>query len=170
MRYLVLLILVLLIAGCVETGGNDFSISEPVQTSACDGLCDSYSVFNESRSRVPYNTDRKLTTVLRRYYINNLENEDIALSSCSGNSPENLNCVFIGDEIAYNIRNDACHRYDTLIIPKLDYDTELILQYDFMKTAERDGDTFSSPRKSSGSNWNVIVGDYIQIDIEWICE
>lgn len=173
MRYLALIIAVFLVAGCTqspETGEDSNEISEPVPTSVCAQLCRSFSVFNESRSDVPYNEDRKLKTVLRSYYINKLESESIVLSSCGGNAPENLECVFVGDDIAYSISNGVCHRYDTLIIPKLDYKTELILDYNFMKSAGKIGDTYSSPRVSSGSNWNVTVGEYIQIDIEWICD
>ena len=119
---------------------------------------------------MPYNEDRQLKTVLRTYYINKLDSENLVLSTCSGNAPQNLECVFIGGDIAYNIRNDVCYHYDTIIIPKLDYDTDIILTYTFMKNAEKNGDMYSSPRKSSGSNWNVTVGEYIQIDVEWICD
>ena len=176
MRHLALLIIpVLLLAGCVETdrpeiGDNDYEISEPVSTSVCARLCNSYSVFNESRSDVAYKKDRQLKTVLRTWYINKLDSEKLVLSECSGNAPENLECVFVGDDIAYSINNDVCYHYDTIIIPKLDYDTDIILTYTFMKNAKKNGDMYSSPRNSSGSNWNVTVGEYIQIDIEWICD
>jgi len=88
--------------------------------------------------------------------------------SCSGLGPQDLNCVYENGKIYYNINNEVCYHYDSIVLSKLTNDKNEVFESDFLNKSTYSNNVYYFSKRST--NYTVTFDEDIKINIKWICD